>query len=290
MSLNNESSDLPPVGKFPADKFERWKKEELEARLAVEYIDLTKYPQFTDALETVVANTNGLRLRNGSNEIQLNLSQVRFVDEKDWKTVWAGLGRVTQETADALVDRTSNNIFAKCDMEDFGKDPEDMLWNLYVVAHEFGHMALPELEKYSFDLSEGLTDTLAKYSLNEDAFNTILGKDSYAFQSNLAEAWINELKPKTDGLPVTIEEILFIKKDGRPIGFTRIPQMRLISSLKSRLGQKTFGNLLRLAFKGNIDEISTLVKSELGSQIETLLNNKMGSESVNEIRELIDRS
>ena len=119
--------------------------------------------------------------------------------------------------------------------------------------------------KYSFHLNEGLTDFIAKESLERGVFPSVLTPTEHIEKTQFVQDIYEE-----DGFRVESEDILIIDPKIGAYLYSRIPQLRLVRKLQET-HPKAFREILRLSFSGDYEGVKQHISQTWGNAFATSL-------------------
>lgn len=264
-----------PLGEGPPnEQFNQWDEKARLRRLNIEFVDLTEHPQFLESINNIKSKIELERTRLGFDSMKDDWPEVRFVDSSYWNEVAISAGMI--DHVGGFYDRKSNVAFLKTNKKTFGTNAEQTIYDLYTVAHEFCHSAMP-IDSYSFHLSEAIVDSIAKESL-----------DKQNARKKIIDEFVNGPDAEYKGSKLTPGDIIAMRKAGKIHVSPYILQARMLRLVKAKMGDEDYDELLRMSFSGDIEGIKSSLKTHLGDEVEKMLNDPKGLNNIVEIQKAIE--
>lgn len=265
--------ERPPLGEL-----KNLNEEEAEKILAIEFISLDKYPELVDAIQNIGNGINDLRKKFNIPENAYKNSDVRLISKELWKSLVEITGKKEDDLA--FWDPLTKKCYIRFDETEYEKDRLERIYTIYAMSHELAHRELPMLEKYSFLLSEGLADFVAKESMESNVLPAIYKPEEY----NERKKYVENNTIKVKGFDVKEENLIVAIETGKTkvSGYTRIPEMRFVETIQS-LHPNVFKKILELSFRGEVGKVENLIKKRYGKNF----SEKLKQDDV-DIKELIN--
>lgn len=252
---NRRQVERPPLGKIRA-----LNQEETERRLAFEFIALEKHEELVDVLNRIGNEINFLRKNANVPELQFRDSDVRLISAERWEQFVKDAH--IQEDNGAFWDPLTQKCYIKYDSEEYDRSRLKKVAIMYTIAHESAHKAFPDAEKYSFHLSEGLADYVARLSLERGVFPSVLTPE----ERNAKATYIQEMHPEDEGFELGPEDIIIEESGIGAMAYSRIPQLRLVKKLYET-NPEAFSKMLTLSFSGDYQGTKQFITQTWGQDL-----------------------
>jgi len=271
------SLERPPFpGRPPIGEVRDLNKEQAERTLAVEFVSIEERPELPEAFDCMAEHVNGLRGQVGLSELSFSYDEVRLIPSATWKDMLRISG-LTQD-AGGFWDPLTKKAYLNYPAEDCERSRTSRIHLAYTMAHELAHKATPNAPYYSYDLSEGLADTIA-----QDAIE--YGGLIQEYRGNLGKR-VREEEQFEDGFKLHVSDIL-VEESGQIVPYGRTAQRRLIEVMKRSKGPTTFVALLEVAMTGSADEVKEVVRANYGEALAEVLNGRQRASDMHEVIRLL---
>ncbi|HEV7951887.1 MAG TPA: hypothetical protein VGO98_00735 [Candidatus Saccharimonadales bacterium] len=257
-SLDKYAKTPPPLGRRP--DFEKLDQASAIYDSRLEHLPLDNFPELISSVDIIIKNLNKIRTRVDAPEIPNNPSVVRLMDHDQWKNL-SGNSDVSNSLAH--YDPLSGNIYQLFDEERYVSSRMDQIFTAYTVAHELSHKATHGLEKYSLHLSEGLADFLAQQTIEDGALEPFIDKSELDYYRHM---YLDAGPLLIDGYELKAKDIFIVpNEDGSCL--TRIPQLRLIEAIQTKIRPEHFDTFLRGAFTNNTNLVKDVLTKQFGEEL-----------------------
>lgn len=269
--------NLPPLG--PLIDFQKIDQERADSDARLEHTSLEVYPELVASFDTITQNLNRIRTQVGAPEITLDMSVVRLMDQAQWNALRGG---ASQPDSNAFYAPLSGNVYMLFDEERYKASKVNQMFQVYTLAHELSHKATHGVEGYSFHLSEGLADFLAQESLENGGLAPIVTEEELAYR----ERYLKMGPVEWDGFTLEAKDLFVLPNEaGSAYGY--IPQLRLIQTMQTEMGEEQFDEFLHAAFTGNNSVIKNIITAKFGKNLAFLLDDVRGTVSPHALLKII---
>jgi hypothetical protein len=263
----NKFTNGPPLGERP--DFEKLDQANAMRDSHLEHISIDNFPELISSFDIIIQNLNKVRTRVGAPEIPNNPSVVRLMNQGQWKSLSGN-----SDASDSLAhyDPLSGNIYQLFDEEHYSSSKMGQILTAYTTAHELSHKATHGLETSSFHLSEGLADFLAQQTIEDGALEPFIDKSELDY---CRQMYLEGGPVIIDGYEFKAKDIFVIPNENGS-GLSRIPQLRLIEAIRTKIHPTHFDTFLKGAFTNDTDLIKDVLTKQFGEELACLFDDISG--------------
>lgn len=246
--------DRPPLGKL-----RDFDKEDAEAILSAPYIHISNFPDLQKSLYFAREELNNLYNKYGLESITFNDADVRLIEPKVFnkKPVFLRYGK-----DGGFFDPVTTKTIIRFDPKINASSKYQKIITSYTIIHEETHRSMKGygFQEYSFYLNEGIADFITRDIMNTKIIPFYLDPEELAENKRN----IQKITPlKYNGIVITEEDILIFNPETEDTwGYTRIPEIHFVESLKERNPQ-VFDILVKKAFCGDTENIREIIGDDL---------------------------
>lgn len=267
INLNKYEHIRPPLGQFP--DFEKIDRANAIHDSELEHIPLNNFPELINSVGMIIQNLNRIRAQVGAPEMPNDLSVIRLMNQDQWNS----LSR-SSSAGDSLAhyDPLSGNVYQLFDEESYLSLKVGQIFTAYTTAHELSHKTTHGIEKYSFHLSEGLADFLAQQTIEDGVLDPFIDKSELDYYRQI---YLEAGPVIIDGYEFKAKDIFVIPNENGS-GLTRVPQLRLIEAIQTKIRPEHFDAFLRGALTNDVNLVKNILVEQLGEELAEWFNDAPG--------------
>lgn len=274
---------MPELDLENAARLQREMRPELHARseetLKLEYEPLENYPELLKTYEVYVNESNLLRARFGLPPFEVDPKKCRLIDSEmfDGNELFA-----TGTDSKAFYDNTSDVIYVRFDKEEF-KTLAGQLYYHYVIGHETVHQGMEGngIHEGSFPINEGITELINRRILQQH----VLSDPKWESVTERISDYLMDRNLYVEGFVLMPEDLISIGSDGKPLAYSRKPEMVLVDKIEE-VNKEAYEELLKAAYLNKSSIVYHILFKYFG--IEVAENFRDDSKNLRELFDLID--